>query len=205
MKHIRNLLLIFALINSVCYSKKAPKLEDEIYIDSLDKNLSESEKEKKMEICFELTQKELIEKREFYQKIAASIKDQESITPDDAIRALFHQNLVTCYFNFDMQDMNSVINGKASKESIMKIFSANKNTPLKFSSYQLKILERVISQKTKNTSEKTSRKIVKQLSGFYGYLYFVFALLVIVLSFYFALNRLNKSIKGATKKKIKNN
>lgn len=205
MKYIGYLLLILAFINSVYCSNKTFELEDNLKIDLFDKNLSENEKEKKMAICFELTQKEFIEKRSFYQKIAASIKDQELISSDDALRALFHQNLVTCYFNSNMQDIDSFANGNASKEMIKKIFTASKDTPLKFSSHQLKILEHIISLSTKNAGKKITGKIAKRLNGVYGYLYFIFALLVIVLSFYFALNRLNKSIKGAKRKKSKKN
>ncbi|KAH8584251.1 uncharacterized protein ELE39_002345 [Cryptosporidium sp. chipmunk genotype I] len=203
MKHIKHLLLLFSFICSAFCSIETPELEDDSLIDALDKNLSESERGEKMAVCFELTQKEFIEKRDIYQKIAASIKDQESITSNDALRALFHQNLVTCYFNSDMKYINSVVSGNMPKEEITKIFTAGKNTPLRFSSNQLKTLERVISLSTKNTGKKVSGGITKQLSGFYGHLYFIFALLLIGLSFYFALHRLNKSIKGATRKKKK--
>ncbi|KAL3127546.1 putative signal peptide-containing protein [Cryptosporidium hominis] len=205
MKHKKYLLLLFVPTFLVHCSNIIPKLENDTFIDALDKDLSENEKEKKMTVCFELTQKEFIEKRDVYQKMAVSIKDKESITSNDALRALFHQNLITCYFNSNIKDINSVINRNIPKEEIAKMFAVSENTPLRFSSNQLKILERVISMSTKNTGKQISGGIAKQLSGFYGHLYFIFALLLIGISFYFALDRLNKSIKGAKGKINKKN
>ncbi|KAF7459371.1 putative transmembrane protein [Cryptosporidium felis] len=164
-------------------------------LDSFDTNLTENEKEKKMTFCFELTQKEFIEKRSVYQKIAMSIKNNEQISPNDALRALFHQNLVTCYFNSDIREINSVLNEEISKEKLVKFFTANEKTPMKFSSNQLKVLENIISSSANKAMKNTDRNPSKKSKGFYGYLYFVLALFFIGFSFYYTVNSLNKNIK----------
>lgn len=203
MLYLKYLLLLFAFFISFCSSNKAPNAKDDTQLDLLDNGLSKNEKEKKMAVCLELTQREFIEKRETYQKIVDTIKDKELFTSKDALRALFHQNLVTCYFNSDMQDINSVIGGKTSDYGLIKMFTANESTPTMFSSNQLKILESILSHNAKNTSKEFSGSISKRLNGLNGCLYFTCALLLISLSFYFAIYHLKKSITSTTGGKIK--
>ncbi|KAJ1614735.1 putative signal peptide-containing protein [Cryptosporidium canis] len=198
MTSIKYIILLFNLFMSFYISAVSPN-ENDAQLDILDNDLSKSEKEKKMAICFELTQKEFIEKRDMYQNMANTIKDKELLTSNDALRALFHQNLITCYFNSNIQDIDSVISGKIQKDAILKMFTTNETTPLKFSQNQLKILENILSRNANNSGKHISRGPFIYLNGFYGYIYFICALLVVTFSFYFAMSHIKRSIKHAIK------
>ncbi|KAH7649527.1 transmembrane protein [Cryptosporidium bovis] len=180
------LFFFFFLLNGhICLPEQEIESTDGIDPDLFDNSFSKKEQELKMSVCLGLTQSDFVKERIVYQRMAESIKKDNKIHFNDALKSLFHQRLVTCYFNSKIQDVNSFLNGSITENDLTRIFSVNNEIPNKFSKKQLSMLEKVIASnfdRFKEEPNKTS-SLVKLFT-------LIFIVSTIGISFYFALNKL---------------
>ncbi|OII76237.1 hypothetical protein cand_006350 [Cryptosporidium andersoni] len=172
---------------------------EEVQLDLLDKHFTKEEKQKKMLVCFDLSQKEFVEKRNTYQKLANTLAGEKGLNVNDALRALFHETLVACYFNAQKNDIEAGILGKLVDEDKIRLFTLTNSTPKRFSNTQLQILESIITATNKKTSNILSGSFLNYFTGLYGYIYFFCIILLISLGFYYAITSLRKLQERETK------
>ncbi|KAH8739307.1 transmembrane protein [Cryptosporidium ryanae] len=193
------LFLLNSLLNFSIFSLgKEIEKTNGIDPDLFDGPLTLKQQELKMSVCLGLTQSDFVKERTMYQNMAELIVYKNKVSFSDALKSIFHQKLVTCYFNSKIQDINSAINGSISENEINRIFSINNEIPNKFSKKQLDVLEKVISSNIGKVNEKNNNKassLVRKL------LYLIFIVLTIGLLFYFAINRLKFEMNRVTQRK----
>eukprot|EP00922_Rhytidocystis_sp_ex-Travisia-forbesii_P039737 GHVS01059110.1.p1 GENE.GHVS01059110.1~~GHVS01059110.1.p1 ORF type:complete len:298 (+),score=80.99 GHVS01059110.1:42-935(+) len=147
--------------------------KEEAWLDNVDAKLKDFERQQRMVMCFDFTQRHYTRHRELYIQQARSSSTKLQMREDEAMRLMFHGSLVSCYHNIREKDVDLHSRDRLTPEDERRILTRHKHTPLRFSAQQMRLLETIVS-----STQDGSTPGFMTISGRMGYLY---ALVVVLL------------------------
>lgn len=172
-----------------------PDVNTEATLDNIDEKLREFEKEQRLVLCFDVTQKHYITHRAAYVEQARMSSRQLNMRDDEAMRLMFHGSLVACYSNLREKDVDHYAQGKLTEQDENRILMRHPDTPTRFSTNQMKLLEKIVA-----STQDGSTAGFATISGWMGQVYLVVVVFIIFSLLYFGYRRLAAMRQGKSKK-----
>eukprot|EP00922_Rhytidocystis_sp_ex-Travisia-forbesii_P006337 GHVS01009183.1.p1 GENE.GHVS01009183.1~~GHVS01009183.1.p1 ORF type:complete len:272 (+),score=45.15 GHVS01009183.1:154-969(+) len=172
---------------------------EEASLDNVDEKLQEFERQQRMVLCFDFTQRHYAKYREVYVSQARSSSKQLQMREDEAMRLMFHGSLVACYHNINEKDIDVYSKDAGfSTEDEKRILTRHKQTPLRFSAKQMKLLEKIVS-----TTQDGSTPGFLTISGRMGQLYALVVVLLVTSALVYSYHKLITMREGKGKRAAK--